>query len=130
MFKVAGAEATILVSSFQDAKTAVLTVITLVLIDTVLGMLIAAKFSNLSSWKFRKALYKLLFYLVLIFLGSFSYIVWGIPWIKEAFVGLIMSTEIISIMENLEINFPGMIPKVIIQRLKLSVHRKKSKHCS
>lgn len=126
--KVVGAEATILARSFSDAKMAVLTILSLVIIDTVLGMIVAAKFGNLSSWGFRKSMYKLLFYLIVVLLGSISYVAWGIPWIKEAFVGLIISTELISILENTEICAPGIVPKIIINRLKLSVHRKKSKH--
>jgi len=129
LIKIVGAEATVLAQSFADAKLAVLTVISLVTIDTILGLILASRYGSLSSWGFRKSLYKLSFYLIIIFIGSMSYVLWGVPWIKEAFVGLIISTEIISIMENTEMCFPGSIPKVLISRLKLSIHKKRIKHC-
>jgi phage-related holin len=128
LLKIAGAEASIIATSFNDAKLAIITILALVIIDTALGMMVAHNFGNISSWKFKKSIYKLLFYLVVVLLGSFSFVTWGVPWIKEAFVGLIISTEIISILENLEMKFPGLIPKAILTRLKLSIHKKRAKH--
>jgi phage-related holin len=125
--KVIGAETGILVQVFNELKSAVVIIVILVVLDAILGLFAAYKYGCIRSCKMRESIHKLMFYLFVVLLGTFIQVIWGVPYVKEAFVGLIITTEILSILENTESCFPSILPTSILARLGVIQHKKKKK---
>lgn len=128
--KVIGAETGIIIQIFNELKLAVITVIVLVMFDLFFGLLAAYKYGCISSWKMRESVHKLLFYIIVISIGAAIQVIWGIPWLKEAFVGLIVTTELLSIIENIEISFPKFLTIRVLDRHEVAIVKTKIKHKS
>ena len=128
LVKVLGAETGIIIQIFNETQMALATVMCLVFVDLMFGFLAAYRFRCVTSWKFKDSINKLAFYAVLIVGSSAIQVLWNVPWVKEAFIGLIVSTEILSILENVEINFPGFLPSKIMAKLGVTFTKRRAKH--
>lgn len=127
LIKIVGAETGIVLNVLTEMRAATITIVCLVLIDLFFGLLAAHRFRCITSWKFRDTVAKLGFYLGLVLISTILQVSFGVPWIKEAFIGLIVSTEILSILENVETNYPGFIPSKIMSKLGVTFSKKKYK---
>ena len=127
LIKVLGAETAILSKTLDEMRTAMFVVVILTIIDFCSGFIASYKVNKISSWELRQSMIKLLVYLLLIFLGSFVNVACGIPWIESAFLGLIVTTELISILENIELISPNILPRKILNRFGITLSRKKKK---
>jgi phage-related holin len=123
--KIIGAETGVVLQIFTEIRLALLTVLLLVLLDLALGLMAAYRFRCVTSWKLRDTVAKLAFYFSLILISAIVQVAFNVPWIEEAFIGLIVSTELLSILENTEINFPGFIPASIVSKLGVTFHKRK-----
>lgn len=90
-----------------------------VLFDTLTGLLVAVKKKKVSSKRWYKSLVKLANYSMLVIIGGMTADIVLLSWLSEVFVMLILMTELISILENMSILQPGLIPKKIVDVLEL-----------
>ena len=119
--KVGAAVASFMFASILKALTpsVVGTIVLLVLLDTITGLWVASKKRKVSSKKWYKCLVKLTNYSALIVVGGLASDMSMLSWLSSTFLILIVVTEIISIIENVSIVQPGLIPKKIEQVLEL-----------
>lgn len=119
--KLGAAAASFMFASVLHALTpsVIGTVVLLVLLDTVTGLWVATKKKKVSSKRWYKCLVKLTNYSALIIVGGLAGDVSLLSWLSSTFLLLIVITEIISIVENVSIVQPGLIPKKIEQVLEL-----------
>jgi len=95
------------------------TIFLLVLIDTIAGLAVAVKKKKVSSKKWYKSLVKLANYSALVVVGGLAGDISLLSWLSSTFLLLIVITEVISILENISIIQPGLVPSQIIKVLHL-----------
>jgi toxin secretion/phage lysis holin len=91
----------------------------LVLFDTITGMIVGIKNRRVSSKKWYRSLIKLTNYSILLMIGNATSTVIQIPWLAHMVAMMIITTESISIVENVSIVQPDLIPKRILTVLEL-----------
>ena len=119
--KVGVATASFIFASVLKALTpsVIGTIFLLVLIDTITGLMVAVKKKKVSSKKWYKSLIKLSNYSALIIVGGLAGDISLLAWLSSTFLLLIVITELISILENISIVQPELIPGNIIKVLHL-----------
>jgi phage-related holin len=119
--KIGVATASFIFASVLKALTpsVIGTIFLLVLIDTITGLLVAVKKRKVSSKKWYKSLIKLSNYSALIIVGGLAGDISLLSWLSSTFLLLIVVTELISILENISIIQPELIPANIIKVLHL-----------
>lgn len=119
--KVGAAVVSFIFASILKALTpsVIGTIILLVLLDTCTGLLVAIKKHKVSSKRWYKSLIKLSNYSALIIVGSLAGDVALLSWLSSTFFLLIIMTELISILENVSIVQPELVPSKIIKVLHL-----------
>jgi phage-related holin len=119
--KVGAATVSFIFASVLKALTpsVIGTVVLLVLIDTITGLVVAVKKKKVSSKKWYKSLIKLSNYCALIIVGGLAGDISLLSWLSSTFLLLIVITELISILENISIIQPDLIPENIIRVLHL-----------
>ena len=127
IFKIIGIETSVLSKFWLGIRTEIFLVLFLVLMDLISGIMVSIKYKKISSWGLRQTVLKLSVYLALIFMGGVIKIATGFDWMDSALVGLIAATEMISIIENIQLTFPNVLPKSILQHFGISVKRKRSR---
>ena len=95
-------------------------IVALVLCDLMLGFLFAVKKYKISSVRFRDTFIKVCIYFVLIIIGYQASKIVYLAFLEPLLFSLIIFTELISIFENIELLYPGLIPNWVIQYLKVS----------
>lgn len=95
------------------------TIFLLVLIDTIAGLAVAIKKKKVSSKRWFRCLIKLFNYSGLIIVGGITSDISLLSWLSSTFLLLIVVTEILSILENISIIQPDLVPSNLIKVLHL-----------
>lgn len=125
--KVIGMQTAILAQAASAMKAEMLLLFVLTTVDLITAMIAAARLNRVCSWGMRQSVLKLSIYIVLVYLGHLTRIAVGIDWIGGAFIGLIVSTEFISILENIELIRPGILPKKMLSHFGITLKKAKRK---
>jgi phage-related holin len=125
LLKMFGSETIVLFQIYKRIETALILITILSAIDFITGLIHSWKKSKFGSHGLKQTTIKLIVYYLLIYLGSAANTVAGIEWTEGAFLGLIVTTELVSILENIELSFPGIIPRRILNRFGVMIRKKK-----
>ncbi len=109
-----------IISILAPLKAVVISVILLVIVDTILGVLAARKSGDeITSSKLKNMIYKLLIYYTAILVGFVSgkYLIDGIIPIEKMITTLVGVVEVKSILENLDIIYGGSFFKSLVNKL-------------
>jgi len=93
------------------------TVLLLVLFDAITGVCVAIKKKRLSSFRWNQTAIKLANYCILLSIGLLTSPILLLAWLGDVFTVLIIITEVISILENISMLQPRLIPKRILNIL-------------
>jgi len=93
------------------------TIILLVVFDTITGVVVASRKKRVSSWGWSRSAIKLVNYCILLSIGKLTSAFLLLAWLSEVLILLIMITEVISILENISIIQPKLLPKKFIEVL-------------
>lgn len=128
ILKVVGIETAILTQTAKEIESAVFLVFILTLTDLITALIASIRLNKLSSWGLRQTVLKLSIYLLLIFLGGMTNVVTHTEWINSAFMGLIVTTEMLSVLENIELIKPGLLPRNLLNRFGITLKKRKKGH--
>lgn len=125
--KILGAETAILAQTFHQLQMTFFLLLVLTISDLFTALLAAIRLNRVSSWGLRQTVLKLSMYSLMLFLGEFIKVSAGIDWTNDAFLGLIVTTEIISILENIELFAPGILPRKLLERFGITLKKHKKR---
>lgn len=91
----------------------------LVIFDTITGTIVGIKNRRVSSKRWYRSLIKLTNYSILLMIGNATTSVIQLPWLAHMVAMMIVTTESISIVENISIVQPDLVPKRILEVLEL-----------
>ena len=99
-----------------------------VILDFISGVIASTKNKSLSSLHLRNGILKILIYLLFLILGIILQTITKMGNIEATIAGLIAMTEGVSMVENIELAFPGILPKTMlryfeIEKLKMKIRR-------
>ena len=95
------------------------TIVMLVLLDALTGLGVAIKKRRVSSKKWYRSLVKLANYSVLMIVGGLVGDIQILAWLSSTFLLLIVVTELISLIENISILEPNLLPTQVVKVLHL-----------
>lgn len=124
IIKVIGTQTFIILNVFDQIKGSIYSITFLVILDFITGIYVSGKYKKISSMSIKRTLVKWSVYIILIFLIALMEKLLYMQGLGVAITGLIITTEILSILENLELMFPGILPKKIVERLGIHFKRK------
>ena len=123
--KIIGIETAVLTQAVTDMRFDLLLLLVLTGADFITAVVAAMKSEKFCSLGMRQTVLKLSIYILLVFLGHLTHLIAKIDWAQSAFMGLIVSTEIVSILENIELINPGMLPRKILGRFGITLKKAK-----
>jgi len=95
------------------------TIVTLVLLDALTGLGVAIKKRRVSSKKWYRSLVKLSNYAILMIVAGLAGDIQILAWLSSTFLLLIVVTELISLLENISLLEPKLLPAQIVKVLHL-----------
>jgi len=106
-------------SDFIPADSSLRFIIVLVIADLVTGFTVGWKLRRISSRKFATSFMKLICYVVMLLVARQASYTMQFAWLSPVFVTLITITELLSLLENINIIVPEFIPKWILTKLEI-----------